>query len=55
MKTYGRLMKWAVELREFDITYQNKTALKSQVLVNFVVELTHEASLALDDEQPLEE
>ena len=28
-KVSSRLMKWAVELGEFDITYQNRTALKS--------------------------
>lgn len=38
-KVYGRLLKWVVELGEFDITYQNRTTLKSQVLANFVVEM----------------
>ena len=36
----GRLVKWAVELSEFDITFQPWTTIKSQVLVNFVVNFT---------------
>ena len=36
----GHLIKWVVELSEFDIAYQVRTSLKSQVLADFVVELT---------------
>ncbi|KAF8092995.1 hypothetical protein N665_0394s0004 [Sinapis alba] len=36
----GRLSKWAFELSEHDITYKNRTAAKSQVLADFLVELT---------------
>ncbi|KAL0413611.1 UNVERIFIED_CONTAM: Ribonuclease HI [Sesamum radiatum] len=35
----GRLVKWAVELREYDIEYQSRTTVKAQVLADFVVEL----------------
>ena len=38
--TSGRLMKWAIELSEFDIRYKTKTAIKRQVLVDFVMEFT---------------
>ena len=38
--TSGRLMKWAIELSEFDIRYKPKTAIKGQVLANFVMEFT---------------
>ena len=31
-------MKWAIELREFDIGYKPKTAIKGQVLADFVME-----------------
>ena len=31
-------MKWAIELSEFDIRYKPKTAIKGQVLANFVME-----------------
>ena len=36
----GRLMKWAIELIEFDIRYNPKTAIKGQVLADFVMEFT---------------
>ena len=39
-ETSGRLMKWAIELSEFDIRYRLKTAIKGQVLANFVMEFT---------------
>ena len=34
----GRMLTWAIELFEFDITYLPRTALKSQVLADFVAE-----------------
>ena len=34
----GRLMKWAIELSEFDIRYKPKTAIKAQVLADFIME-----------------
>ena len=46
-ETSGRLMKWAIELSEFDIRYRPKTAIKGQVLVDFVMEL---ASVEHNDE-----
>ena len=39
-ETSERLMKWAIELSEFDISYKPKTAIKGQVLVDFVMEFT---------------
>ena len=39
-ETSGRLMKWAIELSEFDIQYKPKTAIKGQVLADFVMEFT---------------
>ena len=39
-ETSGRLMKWAIELSEFDIRYKPKTSIKGQVLVDFVMEFT---------------
>ncbi|KAJ3686609.1 hypothetical protein LUZ61_015773 [Rhynchospora tenuis] len=36
----GRLLKWAVELSEYDITYAPKTSYKGQVLADFVIENT---------------
>ena len=37
-ETSGRLMKWAIKLSEFDIIYKPKTAIKGQVLADFVIE-----------------
>ena len=39
-ETSGRLMKWAIELSEFDIRYKSKTAIKGQILTDFVIEFT---------------
>ena len=39
-ETSGRLMKWAIELSEFDIRYKSKTVIKGQVLADFVMEFT---------------
>ena len=39
-KTSRRLMKWAIELSEFDIRYKLKTAIKGHVLADFVMEFT---------------
>ena len=33
-------MKWAIELSEFDIRYKPKTAIKGQVLADFVMEFS---------------
>nr|XP_025616862.1 uncharacterized protein LOC112709181 [Arachis hypogaea] len=39
-KLAGRLIKWAVELSEFDIRYQSRGPIKSQFLADFIAELT---------------
>ena len=39
-ETSGRLMKWAIELSEFDINYKPKTTIKGQVLADFIVVFT---------------
>jgi hypothetical protein len=36
----GRIMKWALELMGEGLTYAPQTAIKSQVLANFVMEWT---------------
>ena len=39
-ETSGRLIKWAIELSEFDIRYKLRTTVKGQVLADFIVEFT---------------
>ena len=39
-ETFRRLMKWAIELSEFDIRYKPKTVIKGQILADFVMEFT---------------
>ena len=39
-ETSGRLMKWALELSEFDMIYKPKNAIKWKVLADFVMEFT---------------
>ncbi|XP_071920755.1 uncharacterized protein [Coffea arabica] len=36
----GRLTKWAVELGEYDLSYEFRTAIKAQTLADFLAELT---------------
>ncbi|MCH95530.1 maturase K [Trifolium medium] len=40
----GRMLKWSLELSEFDIRYESRKALKAQVLADFVAEMTSPAS-----------
>uniref|UniRef100_A0A2N9J973 Integrase catalytic domain-containing protein n=1 Tax=Fagus sylvatica TaxID=28930 RepID=A0A2N9J973_FAGSY len=36
----GRLIQWSIELSEFDIDYRPRTAIKAQVLADFIAEFT---------------
>lgn len=37
----GRMMKWAMEMGQFDIRYRLRKSIKGQVVADFVVELSH--------------
>ncbi|MCI55505.1 maturase K, partial [Trifolium medium] len=37
----GRMLKWSLELTEFEIHYESRRALKAQVLADFVTEMTN--------------
>ena len=36
----GRMALWAIELSEFDIQYQSQTAVKGQVVADFIAKYT---------------
>ncbi|XP_061372972.1 uncharacterized protein LOC133315385 [Gastrolobium bilobum] len=36
----GRMMSWAIELSEYQITYEPRTAIKAQALTDFITEMT---------------
>ena len=38
----GRLALWAIELSKFDIQYRPRTAIKRQVVADFIAEFTHD-------------
>ena len=40
LKTSGRLIKWAIELSEFEIRYKPRIAVKGKVLTDFIMEFT---------------
>jgi hypothetical protein len=35
------MMAWAVELSQYDISYEPRQAIKAQVLAKFLTEMTH--------------
>jgi len=37
----GRMVLWAIELSEFDIQYHSRTAIKGQVVANFIAKFTN--------------
>ena len=39
-ETSRRLIKWAIELSEFDIRYKPRTTVKGQILADFIMEFT---------------
>ncbi|KAL0431900.1 UNVERIFIED_CONTAM: hypothetical protein Sradi_0816000 [Sesamum radiatum] len=47
--TSGRLVKWAVELSEYDISYLPRTAIKAQALADFISEM---ARMTIKDASP---
>ena len=40
LETFGRLIKWAIKLSEFNIRYKPRTAIKGQILADFIMEFT---------------
>ena len=40
LETLGKLIKWVIELSEFDIRYKPRTVVKGQVFADFIMEFT---------------
>ena len=40
LETLGRLIKWAIKLSKFDISYKPRTAVKGKVLEDFIMEFS---------------
>ncbi|XP_024025977.1 uncharacterized protein LOC112092912 [Morus notabilis] len=49
-ETSGRLLKWSVELIQFDIKYVPRAAIKGQALANFLAEFSHRPAHATSGE-----
>ena len=49
--TFMRILKWAIELSEFDIEYRPRTTIKGQVLADFVVERSKTRTQGVADEE----
>ena len=45
----GQLALWAIELSEFDIQYHPRTAIKRQVVADFIAEFTNEEDKGADE------
>ncbi|XP_024026659.1 uncharacterized protein K02A2.6-like [Morus notabilis] len=49
-ETSGRLLKWSVELSQFDIKYMPRTAIKGQALADFLAEFSHRPTYTPSEE-----
>ena len=51
--TSGRLLKWAIELAQFDVQYKLMIVIKGQVLDNFIAEFTRPAKVGAKCPEPM--
>ncbi|KAL0448381.1 UNVERIFIED_CONTAM: hypothetical protein Slati_1394500 [Sesamum latifolium] len=51
-KASGQLVKWAIELSEYDISYLPRTTIKAQALADFVFEMTGTTQEEVSEERP---
>ena len=48
-KAAGRLALWAIDLSEFDIQYRPRTAIKGQIVADFIAEFTSDEGEEVDE------
>ena len=46
----GRLLKWAIELSQFEIKFQPRLAIKGQALADFIDEFSHKPDKRLEED-----
>lgn len=51
-ETSGKLMKWALELSEYDLILKPRTAIKGQAVADLIAELTPPAARSLGAQEP---
>ena len=47
-KATGRMALWAIELSEFDVQYRPRTAIKGQIVADFITEYTQSEDKGVD-------
>ncbi|KAL0411616.1 UNVERIFIED_CONTAM: hypothetical protein Slati_3751300 [Sesamum latifolium] len=52
LETSGRLIKWAIELSEYDISYLPRTTIQAQAFAHFVSEMTGTTQEEISKERP---
>ncbi|KAL0462942.1 UNVERIFIED_CONTAM: hypothetical protein Slati_0181800 [Sesamum latifolium] len=52
LEASGRLVKWAIELSEYDISYLPRTTIKAKALANFVSETAITSQEEVSEEKP---
>ncbi|KAL2226659.1 UNVERIFIED_CONTAM: Retrovirus-related Pol polyprotein from transposon gypsy [Sesamum indicum] len=52
-EAFGRIIKWVVELGQYDVDYQPRTAQKAQVLVDFVTKFSSDPKSPLAAEEQI--
>lgn len=48
----GRLLKWAVEIGQFGITFTSRTTIKGHAMIDFMVKLTYSHPSEREVDQP---
>ena len=51
-KCFGHLLKWTIELSQFDIEFMPRPAIKGQVLADFITEFTTPVAKRLVEKRP---